>query len=121
MAMLVKFLARVPEHDTEVYGALGVIIDKDEATDSYLGFMPALELYSQGRTSQEAERLMEKAAALYLATAVREKQLSDILLKRGFRRRAAGKMPSAEGISIRKISTESESGGGSDSGGSVSV
>ncbi len=61
-------------------------IRKDESTDTHLGFMPALKLYSQGQTPQQAERLMEKSVALYLETAVKGDQLWKILLARGFQR-----------------------------------
>lgn len=110
--VLVRFRASVPERDTEVDGVLGMTIDKDEATDSYLGFMPALNLYSQGRTPQEAERLMEKAATLYVETAVREGQFSDILLARGFRRiSGSGVEKAIEILSIRSISGQPRSAG----------
>ena len=110
---LVRVFASVPSRDTEVQGVLGMVVRKDDATDTHLGFMPALKLYSQGRTPQEAERLMEKAAALYLETAVREGQLSDILLARGFRRiipGSGGEKP-VDILSIRSISGLPKSAG----------
>lgn len=109
--MLVRVLASVPSHDTEIKGALGMNVRKDEATDTYLGFMPSLKLYCQGRTPQEAERLMERAVALYLETAVREGQFSDILLARGFRRLSGsvGERPT-QVLSISSISGRPKEG-----------
>jgi len=107
---LVRFAAHVPERDKDLDGVLRMHIEKDGATDTYLGFVPALKLYSQGRTQQEAERLMEKCVSLYLATAVREGQFGDILLARGFRRIPAGSVKPVEIISIRSISGERQTG-----------
>jgi predicted RNase H-like HicB family nuclease len=92
--------------DTEVQGKLTMRVRKDEPTDSFLGFMPALKLYAQGRTPHEAERLMEKAVTLYLETAIQDGQLSDILLVRGFRRLSGGEKPSEQHLTIRRPSAE---------------
>jgi hypothetical protein len=86
VAALVLVRIAVSAPDTEIVGRLAMNVSRDEPTDTHLGFMPALKLYSQGRTPQEAERLMEKAVALYLETAAKEGQLWKILLARGFRR-----------------------------------
>src|SRR5713226_124212 len=107
MEAVVRFLARVEGSSKEVNGTLSMTVEKDKATDTYLGCMPSLKLYSQGRTPEEAEGLMEKAVNLYLQTALRHGQLSDILLASGFRRiRNSGDKKPAETVLIRTISPQ---------------
>jgi hypothetical protein len=46
---------------------LGVVVNRDDHAKVYVGHAPALNLYSQGRTEQEALRAIEHAVRLYVS------------------------------------------------------
>jgi predicted RNase H-like HicB family nuclease len=56
----------------------------DEQTKLYVGFCPALKVYSQGRTEEEAKRALESTLRLYVETCYERKILDEELSKAGF-------------------------------------
>ncbi len=115
--ILVKVSTSVPERNKEVQGALYMDVRKDDPTDSYLGFMPSLKIYAQGHTPQETERMMERAAALYLKIAIQDNELEKILLHRRFVRVPPVPHPRpTEILSVRTIVPDTERKGPDESG-----
>lgn len=56
----------------------------DEDAGVWVAFTPALDLYSQGRTKEEAKEAITSAAHLYLEGHYTAGSLHDTLCKRGF-------------------------------------
>jgi predicted RNase H-like HicB family nuclease len=58
----------------------------DEETGVYLGWVPGLNLYSQGTTEDEAFKAVESALALFGARCIEKGILEPILIEAGFRK-----------------------------------
>lgn len=56
----------------------------------YVGYCPALKLYSQGRTQDEAETAVVSAAQLFIVSCYERDILHSVLRKRGMTRASAG-------------------------------
>ena len=105
---LVRVYACLLTHDTEIDGKLGMGVRWDEATGTYLGYMPALKLYAQGKTEKETETFMEKAAVLYCETALQRGQLFEVLMARGFKRIPVGMPLGSEYLRVKRLPEEPE-------------
>lgn len=57
----------------------------DEETKSFVGFCPALKVYSQGKTEDEAKRALESTLALYVETCYTRNILQSVLSRAGFK------------------------------------
>ena len=68
----------------QIIAQLDVGVRWDEPAHVYVSYAPALELYSQGPTEEEALRAIESAMRLYLVTAHETNKLDDTLKRRGF-------------------------------------
>jgi predicted RNase H-like HicB family nuclease len=64
---------------------LEAAVRHDAVAGVHVGFCPALRLYSQGTTEQEAFEAIKSAAALFVTTCVRRNQLSNVLDSYGFK------------------------------------
>lgn len=62
-----------------------VVVNKDDQAEVYVGHVPALNLYSQGRTEHEALRAIEHAVRLYLTVASGRGYLDRILARSALR------------------------------------
>ena len=56
----------------------------DEQTGVFVGFCPALKIYSQGATEQEVREALESAVCLYLETCFSHRILHKVLSRAGF-------------------------------------
>lgn len=68
----------------------------------YVSFCPKLDMYSQGRTQEEAKQAIESAIGLWVQTCYERGVLEKALKQAGFTRMAAGTTlaPEAERISV---------------------
>jgi hypothetical protein len=62
----------------------------DDDADVYVGYCPALKLYSQGVTEEEASTAVVSAATLFLVTCYERDILHSVLRRRGMTKAAAG-------------------------------
>ncbi len=58
---------------------LHVRVRWDEPSETFVSYAPALDIYSQGETHQEAIRAIEGAMRMYLVTAFETDKLSGVL------------------------------------------
>jgi predicted RNase H-like HicB family nuclease len=68
----------------EITAQLDVGVRWDAQAQVFVSYAPALELYSQGPTEEEAFRAIESAMRLYLITAHGSNKLDDVLKRHGF-------------------------------------
>jgi predicted RNase H-like HicB family nuclease len=70
----------------------------DKETDLFVGFCPALNIYSQGTTEEEARKTLESAILLYVQTCFKKNILEDVLKEAGFARFTEGSEPPGEAL-----------------------
>ncbi len=58
---------------------LNVRVHRDEAAGVYVSYAPALDIYSQGKTHEDAIRAIEGAMRMYLVTALEEDKIGGVL------------------------------------------
>jgi len=68
---------------SEVKFRLAFGIREDREAEVHVGYCPLLDLYSQGTTSEEAEKAVVDAAQLFIATCYRRNTLNKLLRQRG--------------------------------------
>jgi len=68
----------------------------DAEAGVYVGYCPALKLYSQGTTQEEAEKAVVSAAQLFIVTCYEKDILHSALRKRGMVKAAAASMRALE-------------------------
>jgi predicted RNase H-like HicB family nuclease len=68
----------------QITAQLDVGVRWDEQARVFVTYAPALELYSQGPTEEEAFRAIESAMRLYLIAAHGTNKLDDVLKRGGF-------------------------------------
>lgn len=69
---------------------LAIATRLDEETGVHVGYCPALGIYSQGRSSIEAEEAVASALTLYVGACYSRGILNDILCSKGFTEAATG-------------------------------
>lgn len=62
---------------------LNVTVRRDQAAGVYVSYAPALDIYSQGETSEHAIRAIEGAMRMYLITALEEDKIGRVLKRFG--------------------------------------
>lgn len=68
----------------EVNFRLQAVFKLDDATNLFVSYCPALDIYSQGRTENEAKAAMRSAITLFVKYQYKRKKLDDLLNDRGF-------------------------------------
>lgn len=61
------------------------VVKRDKEVEQWVAFSPALDLYSQGDTKEEALRNIHEAVSLFLGTCYEQGTLNAVLMERGFR------------------------------------
>ena len=62
---------------------LNVRVRWDDAAGVYVSYAPALDIYSQGKTQDDAIRAIEGAMRMYLITALEEDKIGRVLKRFG--------------------------------------
>jgi predicted RNase H-like HicB family nuclease len=62
----------------------------DEETGLFVGFCPALKVYSQGRSKEEAEKALKQSLGLYVETCFQHNILDEVLTNSGFKSVGSG-------------------------------
>lgn len=62
---------------------LNVRVRWDDAAGVYVSYAPALDIYSQGKTQDDAVRAIEGAMRMYLITALEEDKIGRVLKRFG--------------------------------------
>lgn len=62
---------------------LNVRVRRDEPSGVYVSYAPALDIYSQGETQEDAIRAIEGAMRMYLVTALEVDKLGGVLKRFG--------------------------------------
>lgn len=63
---------------------LGATVKRDDLTGVFVSHCPSLDVYSQGRTDEEARDALQDALRLYLSHCFKRGILEEVIAKRGF-------------------------------------
>lgn len=74
--------------------------------DGYVAYAPQLDVSSCGDSAEEAERMLQEAAALFLEEAQRLGTLEDILAEGGYSSAEAGELRAPELVATSEASIE---------------
>ena len=82
----------------QITAQLDVGVRWDEQARVFVSYAPALQLYSQGPSEEEAFRAIESAIRMYIVTAHEANKLSDTLNRLGFSLKRGGGFTAPSGI-----------------------